>query len=446
MSPASEVFRAWVRDHPQGHEIRVAAAARRGHRLYWGWLVLRAGLAVMLGAILVGGVLQLRSLGVGPVPTSGPQALLVVDPPKGAAPLRVTADASGSSAGPGAEIVSTRFDFGDGTVRGPQSDPVARHSFTPAGTYTVAVTVTDSDGRSDQATATVTVRRPSRLPEASLVVHPDQGPAPLEVVADASDSSAGEGARILRYRFDFGDDSPRKRQQEPVARHRYREPGSYQVSVRVLDSQDRSHTARLKVTVTAGPRPPDAALVVEPEEGPAALEVRADASESSPATGASILAYQFDFDDGNAGEPQSSPEARHTYQKAGEYSVTVTVTDSNRRTSQQSRTVTVTEPQRPARASLVVSPREGPAPLTVTADASGSSPSSGATITDYQFDFGDGFQSGTKYTFQKPGGYTVRVIVTDSEGNTAKDSQDVTVRDVSDPDGDPSDPDSEPPR
>src|SRR5262249_12303436 len=63
-----------------------------------------------------------------------PRAVLAVAPATGNEPLTVVADASGSSDADG-QIVSYRFDFGDGTVVGPQSRATASHAY-PAGDFT----------------------------------------------------------------------------------------------------------------------------------------------------------------------------------------------------------------------------------------------------------------------------------------------------------------------
>jgi len=52
--------------------------------------------------------------------------------------------------------VSYRFDFGDGTVVGPQTLPTAAHVY-GAGTWTARVTVTDNGGATGTASVTVTV-------------------------------------------------------------------------------------------------------------------------------------------------------------------------------------------------------------------------------------------------------------------------------------------------
>jgi PKD repeat protein len=85
---------------------------------------------------------------------SPPVAALAVTPASGPVPLSVTADAA-ASVGGDAPIDTYRFDFGDGTVVGPQAGPTAVHTYTTPGSYTAVVTVTDTAGRSDTATTQV---------------------------------------------------------------------------------------------------------------------------------------------------------------------------------------------------------------------------------------------------------------------------------------------------
>jgi parallel beta-helix repeat protein len=90
-------------------------------------------------------------------PGSTPSAALTVTPTSGQAPLSVTADASASTAG-NAPISSYTFNFGDGTIVGPQTSPAANHTYQTPGTYyPVTVTVTDNNNATATATQTVTV-------------------------------------------------------------------------------------------------------------------------------------------------------------------------------------------------------------------------------------------------------------------------------------------------
>jgi PKD repeat protein len=93
-----------------------------------------------------------------PVPIDAPPvARLAVTPASGTAPLTVTADASASTDTDATPIASYRFDFGDGTIVGPQPAATTGHAYASVGAFTVTVTVTDTAGGSTTTTAPVTV-------------------------------------------------------------------------------------------------------------------------------------------------------------------------------------------------------------------------------------------------------------------------------------------------
>jgi parallel beta-helix repeat protein len=89
-------------------------------------------------------------------------------------------------------------------------------------------------------------------------------------------------------------------------------------------------------------------------------------------------------------------------------------------------------PARPT-ARLTVSPVTGTAPLTVTADASASTPG-GSPISTYAFNFGDGTKVGpqaaatARHTYASAGSRTVTVTVTDGNGLTSTASRPVTIQ------------------
>ena len=90
-------------------------------------------------------------------------------------------------------------------------------------------------------------------------------------------------------------------------------------------------------------RPPIASFTVEPESGAVGTTFTFDASASAAPDGV-IVEYEWDFGDGNTHTGQlGEPEAQHTYQEAGEFEVTLTVTDDQGFSDSTSRTVEVTE-------------------------------------------------------------------------------------------------------
>jgi parallel beta-helix repeat protein len=198
--------------------------------------------------------------GLGPVPYDDrgayeyqppdPYAALTVTPASGPAPLTVTADASRSASPEG--ITSFAFDFGDGTTTGPSGAATATHQYTSAGTYRVAVVVTNGTGATAAASAQVTVVS-SVPPVAALTVTPATGAAPLPVTADASGSTDGGGTPIASYRFDFGDGTTSGPQSSAVADHTYQVPGTYTVTMTVTNTAGSSDTATAAVSVAPAP-------------------------------------------------------------------------------------------------------------------------------------------------------------------------------------------------
>jgi parallel beta-helix repeat protein len=94
-----------------------------------------------------------------------PVARLSVAPVTGFPPLAVTADGSASTDADGS-VVSYTFDFGDGTVVGPQASPTATHSFN-AGNWLVILTAKDDKNAIDTMAVTVSVA-PNRITNGSF--------------------------------------------------------------------------------------------------------------------------------------------------------------------------------------------------------------------------------------------------------------------------------------
>src|SRR5439155_26931914 len=144
------------------------------------------------------------------------------------------------------------FDFGDGTVVGPQPGATATHIYA-AGTWTATVRATDNAGAYAEKSVTVTVARPNLPPVAALLVTPVMGVAPLAVTADASGCSDPDGS-VVSYRFDFGDGTVVGPQPGATATHTYA-AGSWTASVQVMDAGGLSATKSVAVGV-AHRRPP----------------------------------------------------------------------------------------------------------------------------------------------------------------------------------------------
>src|SRR5215208_7195149 len=141
---------------------------------------------------------------------------------------------------------------------------------------------------------------------------------------------------------------------------------------------------------------------------------------------------RWDFDDGDSDEEESDDDDNdvdHTFDVAGTYTVSATVTDSTGRTVSDSILITV-EPAPPLTAvEITSSDTEGVAPATFDFEAN----VTGGTVPyTYSWDFGDGSvesddDESIDHTFDVAGNYTVSATVTDSTGRTVSDSILITV-------------------
>jgi PKD repeat protein len=147
---------------------------------------------------------------------------------------------------------------------------------------------------------------------------------------------------------------------------------------------------------------------------------------STAGTGHSIVRYDWDF---GSGSNQSGITVSKAYDVAGSYNVTLTVTDESGQTGQVTKAVAVSTA--PGGGSLVAAFTKSPTDPhngdTVNFNASTSTASSGTTITNYAWDFGDGTGSATNagpqtshvYVVTVTHTYTVTLTITDSLGRSA---------------------------
>ena len=131
-----------------------------------------------------------------------------------------------------------------------------------------------------------------------------------------------------------------------------------------------------------------------------------------------IVSYDWDFGDGNTGTGVSPT---NTYAAAGDYTVTLVVTDDAGDTGTDTSTAAiVAAPQDPI--ADPNGPYDGFTGQPVAFDGSGSFDPDGGNITQYDWDFGDG-NTGTgvspSHTYATMGDYTVTLTVVDDEGATS---------------------------
>ena len=135
--------------------------------------------------------------------------------------------------------------------------------------------------------------------------------------------------------------------------------------------------------------------------------------------------YAWDVGDGSTA---STPSVEHQYAAAGQYTISLTVTDSRGTTVTNDTSV---DAGKVVAGNLTVSIQStttnGPAPLTVNVT---SVVTGGVSPYSYSWTLGDGGASSDDsftHTYQEANTYTVRLLVTDAAGNTGRDMITITV-------------------
>ncbi len=150
----------------------------------------------------------------------------------------------------------------------------------------------------------------------------------LTCSVDGSASSDPDGS-ISSYAWTFGDDGTATGK---TASHTYAQAGTYTITLTVTDNDGATNSTSKQVTVAPAPnKPPVAAFT----PSCTALTCSVDGSASSDPDG-TIGSYAWTFGDGATA---SGPTASHTYAAAGDFTITLTVTDNDGATNSTSQTV-----------------------------------------------------------------------------------------------------------
>lgn len=172
------------------------------------------------------------------------------------------------------------------------------------------------------------------------------------------------------------------------------------------------------------PEPPQALFHLRPKYGEAPLVIICDGSLSFDEDG-KITEYIWDFGDGGKA---FGPLVSHTYEKPGEYTVTLRVYDQDGLSDERTLKVLVLPP--PPEAEFTWGPQRPGAGELITFDASASTSPNGE-IVEYRWSFGDGETATGKvvqYRYWYGGSYPVTLTVVDELGAVATVTKMVTVQ------------------
>ncbi len=353
----------------------------------------------------------------------------------------VTLTASASTSVAGASIASYTWTFSPALPDGRSTITTnsAILSLTQAGSYSVSLQATDSNGNKNATAVTniVTVKdntNPNASVTANFTVNNNNTSS---VTLTASASTTLVGGSIASYTWTFSPALPDGRSTITTnsAILTLTQLGTYSVSLQATDSSGNKNATAVTNTVTVKstsiPTGLTASFTATPLTGAAPLVVTLDASNS---TGASSYTWQSSNQLSSTGVKSSM-----LFSSAGTYTITLTTSDGQSTvTNTQTVTVTPNVILGKATASFVVTPDLRNS-LLLNLDASNSRSSTGTagTITRYEWYVVDTSTGAsvhlnktepvTAYTLPKEGYYTLSLVVTDDKDVSATVSETIVM-------------------
>jgi len=219
-----------------------------------------------------------------------------------------------------------------------------------AGDHSVVVEYFKQSGSGQMA---VTWQQVQAQPPTAIIAGPNQGLAGQPLAFSASNSTAAPGRQIVRYEWRFGDGSGA----EGVEVFKtYTAAGAFDVTLVVSDDAGLTGVAVQQVAISAPtPTPtvvaPPAAIISGPSQVTAGVSAVFDGSSSTPLGG--IASYSWSFGDGGSA---NGPTVNHVFAQAGQYVVSLQVSNTAGQSSQATLVVQVNAAQPTAPAPL---PLEG---------------------------------------------------------------------------------------
>jgi PKD repeat protein len=240
-------------------------------------------------------------------------------------------DAAGADAT--GQVTSFAWSFGDG---GSASGRTVTHTYTSPGSFPVSLTITDTLGRTQRVSHTVTTGQ-GQVPTASFLFSPTAPVIDQQINFNAAGSTVEPGHRLTNFDWNFGDGSTGGGQ---TTTHAYHDPGTYQVTLVVTDDAGRQSAVATQ-SVTVGSGDPVADFTFNPSAPRSGQQVTFDASPTTTAPGRTIVSFSWGFGDGGSGTGRTVTHTFTTGATPTTYNVLLTVTDSSGKTSSTTKPITI---------------------------------------------------------------------------------------------------------
>jgi len=223
------------------------------------------------------------------------------------------------------------WDFGDGN-RVTVTDPIVTHTYSTEGSYNVTLTTSNSFGSSSK-TRNIYVAMQTQPPVADFRILQDSIEVD-EVYAGSQFRLSNQSRFYSSVLWDLGNGDTST---GDSIDYTYTVPGDYIITLTVRNAKGDSDTESKTLHVVLMPAPPTACFVIDKTTAKTGEDITFDASCSE---GDGIVSYFWDFGDGETVLTQD-PITTHAYTEAGEYSIQLTVTDSNNQSGSYLSSVTI---------------------------------------------------------------------------------------------------------
>jgi PKD repeat protein len=250
------------------------------------------------------------------------------------------------------------------------------------------------------------------------------------VTLDAT-ATTDEGVRCMdecTYTWDFDDGTGAIGR---IVTHVFAVARAHNVLLTVTDAAGSVVDLRQLVNIVA-PAAPTVSLAVAPSP-PVVNQLATFTATATASAGHAIQRYDWNFGDGTTAST-SLNTATKTYGARGVFAVTVRATDDIGLVGSAGLVLDMTTGTPTGiTASFTISPSNPRPGDTVNFNAASSTPSNGATVTEYRWDWGDGTETTAsaspiaQHVFGSIRSYVVRLTVTDSQGRIAITTQPLVV-------------------